>query len=493
MWMRHLLRLCGMLAVLIRYRVLPGRRVKGENLTRAMESLGPAFIKLGQALSTRADLIGSERALALADLRDNLPPFSTRRAKAIIAEDFERPVTELFAEFRDTPVAAASIAQVHKAVTRDGRTVAVKIIRPGIREALERDLALFFWIAKIAERHIPSLRRLKPMEVVRTLQDMVAFETDMRSEAAAATELRQNTRACEGFYVPEIDWNRTSERVLTSEWVQGTPISDVAALKAQGFDPDRLLKTAAVSFFHQVFEDGFFHGDLHPGNVFVNTSGEIVVVDFGIMGRLDRHTRIYLAAMLDGYLRRDYRRVAQVHFDAGYIAKDQSLEQFALALRALNEPILGKPLNEISVARLLAHLFRVTAQFNMETQPQLLLLQKSMMVTEGIGRMLNPGVNMWQLAEPLVIGWGREHLGVKGRARHLAEEGRDLALRLPAIVKSTEALLESIRRDGLRLHPDTLHAYVRQSRRRAWGTGWVAFGFGVVVTLLALTLAGYRL
>ncbi|MFM2044861.1 MAG: 2-polyprenylphenol 6-hydroxylase, partial [Pseudomonadota bacterium] len=278
----------------------------GQRLARALQELGPSFIKLGQALSTRADLVGDEVAADLAELRDRLPPFPGEKARAIIAAELERPVTELFPEFDDQAVAAASIAQVHFARTAEGREVAVKVLRPEIERAFRRDIDLMAWLADLALRLQPRLKRLKPREVVETFAATVAQEMDLRMEAAAASELAGNFKDDPTFNVPAIDWDRTSRRVLTLERVHGVPVDRVGDIRAAGIDPDAVLQKAADSFFNQVFRDGFFHADLHPGNMFVNAAGDLVAVDFGIMGRLDRQTRIYLADMLIGFLNRDY-------------------------------------------------------------------------------------------------------------------------------------------------------------------------------------------
>ncbi|MGH6990064.1 MAG: 2-polyprenylphenol 6-hydroxylase, partial [Stellaceae bacterium] len=357
----------------------------GQRLALALNRMGPSFIKLGQALSTRVDLIGEEMAADLSHLQDRLPPFPSEAARRMIERELGQPIAVLYAHFDDEPVAAASIAQVHFARTTEGEEVAVKVLRPGIAQAMARDIELFQWLAQLGERWQPSLRRLKPVAVVGMLAETVRIELDLRMEASAAAELRDNFADDDKFRVPRIDWARTGRHVLTLERVGGIRVDDRAALLAAGFDPRELLARAAASFFYQVFRDGFFHADMHPGNLFIDDSGALVVVDFGIMGRLDRTTRFYLADMLVGFLNGDYRRVAEVHFEAGYVPSEQSLDAFAQAARAIGEPIFGRPLQEISLGRLLAQLFQVTEQFAMETQPQLLLLQKTIVLVEGMG------------------------------------------------------------------------------------------------------------
>jgi len=425
-------------------------------LAAAFNELGPSFVKLGQLLSTRADLLGEEMAIDLASLQDRLPPFPGQVARALIETEFARPIDRLFTSFDEVAVAAASIAQVHFARTTDGQEVAVKILRPGIAEAFTGDLNLFLWLAGLGERLQPALRRLKPVEVVQTLAEVVRIEMDLRMEAAAAAELAENFAGDPDFHVPRVDWLRTGRTVLTLERINGIRIDDRAALLAGGHRIEDLLAKAAAAFFNQVFRDGFFHADLHPGNMFVDPNGAIAVVDFGIMGRLDRATRFFLADMLIGFLSGDYRRVAEVHFAAGYVPPRRSVDAFTQACRSIGQPILGKPLQEISVARLLAQLFEITEQFEMETQPQLLLLQKTMVVIEGVGRRLDPEINIWALARPLIEGWMRDNRGPEARVRLGMETLADLIERVPPLVRSLERLVTDWSREGVILHVETL-------------------------------------
>ncbi|MDE3060530.1 MAG: 2-polyprenylphenol 6-hydroxylase [Pseudomonadota bacterium] len=488
--LRNARRLLGIALILTwEYAPLRARRRPGQKLARALERLGPAFIKFGQALSTRSDLIGEQMAEDLGDLRDNLPPFPTAIARATVEAELGAPVEALFTEFSATPVAAASIAQVHRAVTKDGRAVAVKILRPRIEQAFARDLDLFFWIADIMERRLQGFHRLKPLEVVRTFKESVFFELDLRFEAAAANELAENIKRHDtGFRVPAVDWQLTSRRVLVTEWIDGLRMNDVDAIKASGLNVDAILAKAARSLFSQVFRDGFFHADLHPGNLFVDKNGDIVAVDFGIMGRLDWNSRLYIAEILRGFLNEDYRHVAEVHFTAGYVPPDKSIESFTQACMAVARPITDKPQNEISVARLLGQMFAIAAEFEMETQPQLLLLQKTMMVTEGVGRMLNPHLNMWELARPLIEDWASAHFGPMGKLKETAAQGADAVRKLPLMLRYMENALKSLGDpEGVKLHSLTI-AEIHARRRfltRQWLTlGWTALA---VITLLALT------
>jgi ubiquinone biosynthesis protein len=428
----------------------------GERLAAALTELGPSFIKLGQLLSTRADLLGDEITEDLTQLQDRLPPFPGAQARALIEAEFEQPLATLFAAFDDSAVAAASIAQVHFAITTDGAEVAVKVLRPGIARAMARDLDLFLWLAHLAERTQPHLRRLKPVEVVETLAQSVQLEMDLRFEAAAASELAENFAGDTGFRVPRIDWLRTGRTVLTTERIAGIRVDDRTALIAAGHDVDAVLRNAAGAFFKQVFRDGFFHADLHPGNMFVDEDGALAVVDFGIMGRLDRQTRYYLADMLIGFLTGDYRRVAEVHFDAGYVPRRRSIDAFTQACRSIGEPILGRPLNEISIARLLAQLFHVTEQFEMETQPQLLLLQKTMVLVEGVGRRLDPTVNIWSLARPLVEEWARDNRGPEAQLRQRVDAFIETLDEVPRLLRNLDKLIGDWAQEGVVLHAESL-------------------------------------
>lgn len=461
----------------------------GERLANALQALGPSFIKLGQTLATRPDLLGEEIAADLSTLQDKLPPFPAEQARATVEAELGAKIAERFKVFEDKPVAAASIAQVHFAQTTEGEAVAVKILRPAIEDAFRRDLDLFYWVARLVERARPELRRLKPVEAVDTFAETVRLEMDLRYEAAAASELAENFSGDPTFRIPKVDWPRTAKRVLTTERVGGIPVDQRDALIAAGHDPRTILRHAAEIFFKQTFRDGFFHADQHPGNAFIDTSGTIVAVDFGIMGRIDRKTRNYLADMLLGFLRADYRQVAEVHFRAGFVPPHKSRDAFTQAIRAIAEPILGKPLNEISLAKLLGLMFQVTQEFEMETQPQLLLLQKTMLVTEGVGRKLDPTINMWELALPLIEQWMREHRGPAARVRETAETVAEMAERLPVILRGLERAASDFGEGGARIHPDTVAALRREERaaRHRLAPLWVAIAVlgGAVIWLLA--------
>ncbi|MBF0248352.1 MAG: 2-polyprenylphenol 6-hydroxylase [Alphaproteobacteria bacterium] len=451
------------LAKLVSRRRVEGR--PGERLARAFQEMGPSFIKVGQMLSTRSDLLGEEMAADLSHLQDQLPPFPGKEARAAIEAEFGRPLEELFRHFEDEPVAAASIAQVHFAVTVTGEDVAVKVLRPNIENAFKGDVDLLMWGAAILERTRPEWRRLKPVESVQTLARSVEMEMDLRFEAAAAAEMRENFEDHPDVFIPRIDWLRTGQRVLTTERVHGISLRDVDAIKRAGHDPQEILRKTAEAFFYQGFRDGFFHGDMHPGNLFVMDDGAIAIVDFGIMGRLDKATRRHLAELLTSFLTRNYRRAAEVHFEAGWIPANQPLDEFTQACRSIAEPILDKPQNEISIARLLGQLFQITETFHMETQPQLLLLQKTMLVAEGTGRNLAPEANMWFIARPLIEEWMRVNLGPEALVRDAVQQGWEALHRLPGVIRGLENALSQFDEQGLRLHPDTV-AGLRRRRAR---------------------------
>ncbi len=396
----------------------------GHGLSRAMERLGPSYVKLGQFLATRPDIVSASVARELERLQDRVAPLPREVAVKRVEAAFQQPLEALFSQFGE-PVAAASIAQVHSARTRDGdRDVAVKVLRPGVERRFARDLADMFFAARLAQWVIPDAERLRPVQIVETLARSVRMEMDFRLEAAAADEYGENLKDDENFRAPKIDWDRTTREVLTMEWIEGTPLSDPDRLTALGFDIAALGRLLIQSFLRHALRDGFFHADMHQGNFLVDGEGCIVALDFGIMGRLGRAERRFLAEILYGFIRRDYLKVAQVHFEAGYVPKHYRVEDFAQAIRAIGEPIHARPADQISMARLLTLLFEVTALFDMTTRIELVMLQKTMVVVEGVARKLDPHLNMWATAEPVVGGWIADNLGPRGR---LADAGAALA------------------------------------------------------------------
>jgi ubiquinone biosynthesis protein len=389
-----------------------GARVpKTPQYAAALVAIGPAAIKLGQALSTRPDLVGQEAAENLSKLQDDLPPAPFAAIKKTIETAFNAPLETLYAEFDEDPIGAASIAQVHRALTTDGQDVAVKVLRPGIEEEFERAIETYEWAAAQVERLGGEVARLRPRLVVAQFKQWTARELDLQREAASASELKENMVAEPGYYVPEIDWRRTARRVLTLEWLDGIKLNDRRALIEAGQDCQALASTLVRAFLHQAVVDGFFHADLHHGNLFALPDGRIAAIDFGIMGRVDRRARVWLAEILYGLITGNYRRVAEIHFEAQYVPAHHRVEEFATALRAAGEPIRGLPVKQISVGRMLESLFSITRDFDMPTQPHLLLLQKSMVMNEGVATALDPDINMWETAEPFLKEWIRSELG----------------------------------------------------------------------------------
>jgi ubiquinone biosynthesis protein len=377
----------------------------------ALVAIGPAAIKLGQALSTRPDLVGQAAAENLSKLQDDLPPAPFAAIKRIIESSFGAPLESLYSEFDEAPIGAASIAQVHRAVTTEGRDVAVKVLRPGIEEEFAKAIDTYEWAAAHVENFGGEAARLRPRLVVAQFKQWTARELDLQREAASASELRENMIAEPGYYVPEIDWRRTARRVLTLEWLDGIKLNDRDALIEAGQDCHALAMTLVRAFLRQAVVDGFFHADLHHGNLFALPDGRIAAIDFGIMGRIDRRARVWLAEILYGLITGDYRRVAEIHFEAQYVPPHHSVEEFATALRAAGEPIRGLPVKDISVGRMLESLFSITRDFDMPTQPHLLLLQKTMVMNEGVATALDPDINMWETAEPFLKEWIRSELG----------------------------------------------------------------------------------
>lgn len=414
-------------------------------LPRALNALGPAEVKFGQMMSTRPDVVGLEMARELRQLQDNVPPFAEDVARQTVERELGQPIESGFSAF-GPPIAAASIAQVHKAVTTEETPVAVKILRPGVEADFMRDIAAFRFVARVVEKLLPSTRRLKPVAVYEHFAETTRIELDLRLEAAAASEFRENTVEDEGFRVPVIDWQRSSQRVLTMEWIDGTAIGDLEALEARGVDRIALAQRVIQSFLRHALRDGFFHADMHQGNLRVDADQRIVALDFGIMGRLDMMTRRFYAEILLAFLRRDYMRAAIIHREAGYLPENQSVEAFAQALRSVAEPIFGLGATRVSMARLLGQLFAVTETFGMETQTQLILLQKTMVMVEGVARDLDPDVNMWSAAQPVVEQWVRGNLGPEAVARDLkttVETLSRLGPRLPRVAERVVALTDA--------------------------------------------------
>ncbi|WP_114388882.1 2-polyprenylphenol 6-hydroxylase [Notoacmeibacter marinus] len=464
-----------------RWLARPRARVqdRATRISRAIERLGPSYVKLGQFLATRPDIVGADLAEDLSVLHDRMETFSITDSRHAVEESIGRPCDDVFVKLHE-PVAAASIAQVHPAVILgpDGRhhKVAVKVIRPGVRRRFFNDLESFFLAARMQERFVPNTRRLRPVEIARTLAQTTRIEMDLRLEAAALSELGENTLDDPGFRTPAVDWERTGRDVVTMEWIDGIKLSNVEALRASGLDMSALAVCLIQSFLRHAMRDGFFHADMHPGNLFVEPDGTIVAVDLGISGRLGLRERRFLADILYGFITRDYRRVADVHFEAGYVPKQHDPASFAQAIRAIGEPIHGQSAETISMAKLLTLLFEVTELFDMETQPQLIMLQKTMVTVEGVARSLDPHFNMWQAAEPVVREYLTEQLGPQALltdARTGVQAGLGLLRQAPALAERAERLsleMDSMIENGLRFDPQTAEEIGKaEARHTRWG------------------------
>ena len=467
----------------------PTAKDGSSRLAAALTKLGPTYVKLGQFLATRPDVVGRAIARDLESLQDKMAPFPQSEAEAVVAAAFGKPVADVYASFGPA-VAAASIAQVHRAeVAQEGvnKPVAVKILRPNIERRFKSDLDAFFYAARKAESLSIEAQRLRPVEAVATLARSVTMEMDFRLEAAALSEMAENTREDLNFRVPTVDWDRTAREVLTLEWIDGTPLNDRAALEARGLDLPALGHTVLQSFLRHALRDGFFHADMHPGNLFVDDDGRLVAVDFGIMGRLGPKERRFLAEILFGFITRDYHRTAQVHFDAGYVPSHHSVDSFAQAIRAIGEPIHNRTAEDISMAKLLMLLFEITGLFDMRMRPELLLLQKTMVVVEGVARTLDPKLDMWSVSEPVVREWIERNLGPVGKLEDVAEGAGEIGrfvAQVPALLSRAATLidqLDDITRDGLVLSPETVEAIGRAEQRR---NRWTAVGVWMIVIVL---------
>ncbi len=404
----------------------------------AFRAIGPAAIKLGQTLATRPDIVGEEAALNLLTLQDSLPPEPFDEIRASIESGFGQPLGALYAAFDPVPVGAASIAQVHRATTTEGRDVAVKVLRPGVAKKFARDIDTYEWAAAHLEALGGEAARLRPRLTIANFKRWTNRELDLRREAASASELAEAMVGTAGYRIPAIDWDRTNGRVLTLEWVEGVKIADIDALRAAGHDLPALARRLVLAFLKQAISAGFFHADMHQGNLFVQADGTLVAIDFGIMGRIDRRARQWLAEILYGLITGNYRRVAEIHFEAQYVPSHHSVDEFATALRAVGEPMRGKPVSELSVGQMLDGLFAITRDFDMQTQPHLLLLQKTMVMVEGIATSLDPAINMWDVSAPFVREWIRDELGPEAALAERLRKDAETLLRVPALIRRLE-------------------------------------------------------
>jgi ubiquinone biosynthesis protein len=424
---------------LIRIAHIGVRVPKVPRYADAFQAIGPAAIKLGQALATRPDLVGEAAAHDLARLQDAVPPVPFAAIRESIERSLEKPLEQIFASIDPEPVGAASIAQVHRAVTLEGHAVAVKVLRPGIEEEMARAIETYEWAAAQAEALGGEIARLRPRLTIATFRQWTLRELDLRREAASASELGEHMAAEPGFAVPAIDWSRTTRRVLTLDWIDGIKLSKRADLIAAGHDMRGLASCLVRAFLRQAIVDGFFHADLHQGNLFALPDGRIAAIDFGIMGRVNRQARLWLAEILHGLITGNYDRVAEIHFEAGYVPPHHNQAEFATALRAVGEPIRGLPVKDISIGQMLDGLFAITRDFDMETQPHLLLLQKTMVMVEGVATALDPDINMWEVSGPFVKEWLRDELGPEAWLADRVQKDFRVLLRLPDLLRRIEA------------------------------------------------------
>ena len=484
----------GALVQLARLFEKRGASSSAEGLVAALTRLGPSYIKLGQFMATRPDVVGVRVARDLEKLQDRIPPFGRVAAVKEIEASFGKPIDSLYSEFSE-PIAAASIAQVHRARTQSGETVAVKVLRPGVRTRFRRDLAAMAYAAGVMEELSAEARRLKFVDVVETLKRSVTMEMDLRLEAAALSEMAENARDDAEFHVPSVNWDLTARDVVTMEWIDGIPLHDIDQIAAQGHDRIALGRIVIQSFLRHALRDGFFHADMHPGNLFVDASGRLCAVDFGIMGRLGPRERRFLAEILLGFITRNYRRVAEVHFEAGYVPMHHSVDDFAQAIRAIGEPIHQRSADQISMAKLLTLLFEVTGLFDMRTRTELVMLQKTMVVVEGVARSLDPHLNMWTTAEPVVRDWIERNLGPLGRIEEVGRGALSLATmigHLPTLANRAETLAQQLSEASEKGFPLDARSIVEigraEARRNRWGNLalWVIAGVLIALALRVL-------
>lgn len=438
--------------------LLPWRfffRAKGgseERLRGALIALGPVFIKFGQTLSTRRDLLPPDLANELALLQDRVPPFEGSQARKLIEKQLGASVDELFSEFDPEPLASASVAQVHPARLKDGRSVVVKVIRPGIERVIRQDVALLYVMARMVQNLWSEGKRLRPVEVVEEYEQTIFDELDLRKEAANATQLRRNFADSEILYVPEVYWDFTRQHVMVMERISGIPVADVDALEAQGTNMEKLAERGVEIFFTQVFRDSFFHADMHPGNIFVSRENpdepQYIAVDFGIVGSLSPEDQSYLARNILAFFQRDYRLVAQLHIDSGWVPADTNVHAFETAIRSVCEPIFEKPLKDISFGMVLLGLFQTARRFNMVVQPQLILLQKTLLNIEGLGRQLYPELDLWKTGKPYLENWMKERMGVKAMIKNIKQQAPDWIEKLPQIPQLVFDNLQQNRQAG---------------------------------------------
>lgn len=462
---------------------------EGERLSSSLESMGTTFIKLGQFLATRPDIIGEELSKKLENLQDKLPPFSLLQAQEIIKNDLGKDTYNSIINLSD-PVAAASIAQVHKAQINDDGTikeVAIKILRPNIKKIFNEEIDAIMLFAFLVESFIKKTKRLKLVEVVFLLKEITNLEMDLRFEAAAANEYAENTKNDVGFKVPQIYWNYTSENVMTLDWIDGISIRETQELKNKNFDTKKIAEDIIQNFLRHAVRDGFFHADMHQGNIFIDKDGQIVPIDFGIMGRLDEMSKRFLAEILFGFIQRDYRKVAEVHLIAGLVPKQVPIDDLAQALRSIGEPIFGQAVKDISGGKLLKQLFDVTEKFNMQTQPQLLMLQKTMVVVEGVARKLNPETNIWTTSKPVLESWLKETKDPMTKLNETLKNTSEVIKRLPDFPEIMDKANQALTYLASGQIPQNSNSYTALNNQKSEMT---AFKNQSIIGLLVLVIFG---
>ncbi len=491
----HLFRPLRFLRWLMWWRLLHNKQVgRGERIRRTLEDLGPIFVKFGQILSTRRDLLPDDIAEELAKLQDRVPPFPGESAVAIIEKAYRQPLDEVFAEFDEKPLASASIAQVHTARLLDGSRVVVKVVRPNIEPVIRRDIGLLYIIAGNLQRYWKDGRRLRPLEVVAEYEKTLIDELDLMREAASAAQIRRNFLDSEDLYVPEVYWNHCRKNVMVMEQIHGMPIANLDAIRAAGVDMKVLAERGVEIFFTQVFRHNFFHADMHPGNIFVEPSGRYIAVDFGIVGSLSHEDQHYLAENLLAFFKRDYNRVAVLHVESGWVPPGTRVDEFEAAIRTVCEPIFERPFAEISFGHLLLRLFQTARRFNMEVQPQLVLLQKTLLNIEGLGRQIDPQLNLWSTAKPFLERWMSEQMGTRAFVNRLKQQVPQWGEKLPELPSLIHDVLHQARHGKLEIGSNSeglqqIREELRHANRR---TFFAILGSALIVSAtILLGLDGY--
>jgi ubiquinone biosynthesis protein len=462
--------------------IWPMSQPRGERLRLALESLGPIFVKFGQMLSTRRDMVPPDIANDLAKLQDRVPPFPSEQALAVIKRAYGKEASEVFAEFDNIPVASASVAQVHRARLKTGEKVAVKVLRPGIQKVIGHDVQILDLIASLIELLWYDGKRLKPREVVAEFAKHLDDELDLIREASNCSQLRRNFRDSTLLAVPEVYWDYCTSEVMVMTWMDGIPISQVDELRRRGVDIPRLASAGVEIFFTQVFRDGFFHADMHPGNILVTDQGKYIALDFGIMGTLNESDKSYLARNFLAFFRRDYQKAALAHIESGWVPPDTPPQDFEAAIRAVCEPVFDRPIKDIAIGKVLLRLFQISRRFGMEIQPQLVMLQKTLINIEGLGRELDPELDLWATAKPFLERWMNEQMGWRGWLRSFKEEAPYIGTMLPQLPRLVHQALRNDRLDKLEIGLAGMLAQ-QQSRNR-----WLA-----AIALLLAVLVGIKM